>query len=185
MPVHTQPAEQRGFALLCNLSTLTVQRRDSRRISFIVTCVIKGNSDRPGVSDVQAWFAPATGDRIYTLDDAEQAELSASGDWQDEGRAFGAFDRAWLGSAPVYRFFNTNTGWHLFTSDLNQGLQQDGIAYEGIGWHASQFTPAPAEIRFDRSDDVVLTDPILSGPRRFRFAPIHPTEPRGGRRWLQ
>src|SRR5690606_35409927 len=86
---------------------------------------------RPGVLDVNAWFDPLSGDRIYTYDADEQAALLASGDWLDEGRAFGAFDRAWPGAAPFYRFFDTYTGWHLFTPDLNEGLQQDGIHYEG------------------------------------------------------
>jgi len=118
---------------------------------------------RPGVLDVNAWFDPLSGDRIYTYDADEQAALLANGSWLDEGRAFGAFDRAWPGAAPFYRFFDTNTGWHLFTPDLNEGLQQDGINYEGVGWYNALFTSVPSEIHFNRTDDVVITDPIRSG----------------------
>ncbi|MBX3494174.1 MAG: autotransporter domain-containing protein [Parvibaculum sp.] len=118
---------------------------------------------RPGVLDVEAFFSAATGDRIYTLDAGEIAALSADTGWDDEGRAFGAFDRAWPGAGAVYRFFDPATGWHLFTPDLGEGLQIEGAEYQGIGWYSALFVPVlPSEITFDRSDDVSLTDPIDS-----------------------
>lgn len=118
---------------------------------------------RPGVLDVDAFFAAATGDRIYTLDDDEKALLAADADWDDEGRAFGAFDRAWPGAGAVYRFFDPATGWHFFTPDLGEGLQRDNVEYQGIGWYAALFVPVlPSETTFDRSDDVTLSDPIDS-----------------------
>lgn len=118
---------------------------------------------RPGVRDVNAYAALSGGDRIYTLDVAEQAALAADDAWQAEGRAFGAFDRAWPGASAVYRFFDGERGWHLFTADLGAGLQRPGATYQGIGWYSGAFAPAlPAEVRFDRPDDVTLTDPIDS-----------------------
>lgn len=119
---------------------------------------------RPGVSEVEGYLEPATGDRIYTLDEEEQARLSADGDWQGEGRAFGAFATAVPGAEPVFRFYDRSARWHLFSADLGEGLQREGADYEGIGWYSAVFAPAlPREIRFNRSDDVTLTDPIDSG----------------------
>lgn len=118
---------------------------------------------RPGVSDVDAYVSAANGDRIYTLDPAEQAQLAADAGWTAEGRAFGAFAFAVPGGSAVYRFYDPATGWHIFSSDLGAGLQKDGVLYQGIGWYSGTFLPAlPAEVRFDRSDDVTLADPISS-----------------------
>ena len=118
---------------------------------------------RPGVTDVNAYAHAASGDRIYTADAAEQADLAADPGWIAEGRAFGAFDSRVPGTAPVYRFLDAATGWHLFTADLSDGLQGEGIAYQGVGWYSVLFQPpggAGEETRFDRSDDLTLSDPI-------------------------
>lgn len=117
---------------------------------------------RTGVSDVNAFFNPSTNDRIYTLDTDESLQLASSSDWQNTGRAFGAFDRIWPGAVPVYRFFDTETGWHDFASDLNNVFQTDGIEYQGIGWYAASFVSPQNELQFDRTDDLHLTDALVS-----------------------
>jgi len=93
---------------------------------------------RPGVADVRAFVHPQRGDRIYTLDPAEQAMLAVPGSgWVDEGRAFGAFATPQRGAGPIYRFFNRRTGRHHFTPDFLEGSRQPGFGYQGIAWYAA------------------------------------------------
>ncbi|NGM88163.1 hypothetical protein G5B35_12685 [Parapusillimonas sp. SGNA-6] len=100
-------------------------------------------TDRPGVSAVIAYRSD-NGDRIYTLDSVEQAKLDADPAWHNEGRAFGAFNKAWPGLAPVYRFYDVKTGRHAFTADSNAGQKLGGAQEQGIAWHAALFvTPPP------------------------------------------
>src|SRR5690606_7467662 len=73
-------------------------------------------TDRPGVSSVISYLSKE-GDRIYTLDRAEQAKLDKDLAWTNEGRAFGAFDQPWPGLAPIYRFYDRKAGLHVFTAD--------------------------------------------------------------------
>ena len=118
---------------------------------------------RPGVSDIDAFFNSVTGDRIYTLDAVESLQLASSDAWQHIGRVFGAFDRSWPGAEPVYRFLDSTTGWHVFSPNLNDALQTEGIEYQDIGWYAASFVPVPQEVRFDRSDELLVTDALASG----------------------
>jgi len=99
-------------------------------------------TDRAGVSPVLA-YTSASGDRLYTLDPAEQAVLDQDPDWSLEGRAFGAFDRAWPGLDPVYRFYDKNTGRHIFTSDSHYDKRSQGADNLGIAWYAALFVPPP------------------------------------------
>jgi hypothetical protein len=102
---------------------------------------------RPGVSDVRAFVHPDRGDRIYTLDLAEQVRLAAPGSgWIDEGRAFGAFSAPQPGAGPIYRFVDRHTGRHHFTPDFAEGSGRRGARYEGIAWYAAILRPglAPA-----------------------------------------
>ncbi|HWL28269.1 MAG TPA: hypothetical protein VNQ97_05120 [Burkholderiaceae bacterium] len=103
-------------------------------------------TDRPGVSAVIGYRSD-NGDRIYTLDREEQARLDGHAGWHNEGRAFGAFDQAWPGLAPVYRFYDSKTGRHVFTPDRDAGSKLGGAEDQGIGWYAALFVtpPPPAE----------------------------------------
>lgn len=96
---------------------------------------------RPGVVDVRAFVHERSGDRIYTLDVAEQRRLSAAGSgWRDEGRAFGAFASPQPGAGPVYRFFDRRTGRHFYTPDFREGGELRG-AYQGIAWYGAILRP--------------------------------------------
>lgn len=98
---------------------------------------------RPGVSEVRAFVREDGGDRIYTLDAAEQAELGESGSgWLDEGVAFGAFADAWEGAVPVYRFHDPVTDRHWFSPDPDAG---EGMEPVGVGWHAARFAAGGAD----------------------------------------
>jgi len=105
-------------------------------------------TDRAGVSAVIGYVSDG-GDRIYTLDPAEQSRLDGDVHWHREGRAFGAFDRPWPGLAPVYRFYEHKTGRHVFTPDIDAGKKLGRAENQGIAWHAALFVepPPPSETR--------------------------------------
>jgi hypothetical protein len=100
---------------------------------------------RPGVSDVIAFVNEKTGDRIYTLDQAEQNRLSAAGSgWRNEGRAFGAFATPQPGAGPIHRFFDRRASRHLFTPDrADPGAR--GAQYQGVGWYGAILRPGLTE----------------------------------------
>ena len=113
---------------------------------------------RPGVRDVKSYVNVTTGVRIYTLDRTEQAALDRNPAWRDEGRVFGAFDRAWPGADAFYRFYDAHAGKYFFNGNLNAVLQDGSLGYQGIAWYAAQFVPQPTELSFSRSDSLVLSD---------------------------
>lgn len=100
-------------------------------------------TDRPGVSPVVGYVSK-DGDRIYTLDPVEQAQLDNDPNWSGQGRAFGAFNRHWPGLAPVYRFYDAKAKRHIFTADSHfdarPGNEADNL---GIAWHAALFVQPP------------------------------------------
>lgn len=102
-------------------------------------------TDRPGVSPVISYLSQE-GDRIYTLDPAEQARLDKDPAWTNEGRAFGAFDRPWPGIAPVYRFYDHKTGRHVFTADPHLDARPGrAVERKGIAWYAALFVESPSD----------------------------------------
>lgn len=100
-------------------------------------------TDRPGVTAVMSYVSKS-GDRIYTLDTSEQAQLDGDANWTREGRAFGAFNRSWPGLSPVYRFYDRSTGRHVFSIDSEAGAKLGDAENQGIAWHAALFVKPPA-----------------------------------------
>ncbi len=123
--------------LLTSSSKLTNQLIDTEGYT-LAHVEFANETDRPAVSAVIGYVSD-TGDRFYTLDPAEQATLDADADWTREGRAFGAFDTAWPGLAPVYRFFDPSTKRHTFTPDPNFGRKSGKAHSQGIAWHSALF----------------------------------------------
>lgn len=101
-------------------------------------------TDRPGVSPVISYVSKG-GDRIYTLDPAEQARLNNDPDWTSQGRAFGAFNRPWPGLQPIYRFYDTQAKRHVFTADNHFDARTDRAADNlGVAWYSAFFIEPPA-----------------------------------------
>lgn len=100
-------------------------------------------TDRPGVTAVMSYVSKS-GDRIYTLDTSEQAQLDGDANWTRERRAFGAFNRSWPGLSPVYRFYDHSTGRHVFSIDSEAGVKLGDAENQGIAWYAALFVKPPA-----------------------------------------
>jgi hypothetical protein len=99
---------------------------------------------RPGVADVFEFVQEGVGNRLYTLDPREQAELSSPGSgWRSEGRAFGAFATAELGTQPVYRYHNPRFQLYHYSLDRAPLFERAGYRYEGVAWYAAEFPNRP------------------------------------------
>lgn len=105
-------------------------------------------TDRPGVSPVISYISEG-GDRIYTLNPAEQEKLDGDDRWLREGRAFGAFDKPWPGLRPIYRFYDHDAGRHVFTPDIHNDKKRGRADNLGVAWYSALFVtpsaPAPIE----------------------------------------
>jgi hypothetical protein len=100
---------------------------------------------RPGVVDVDVFVHSSTGDRIYTLDADEIASLRATNSsWLYEGRAFGAFPSAELGTKPVYRFYNPKLQRQLYSYSRTPDAVRSGYRLRGIAWYSAEFQDSPA-----------------------------------------
>src|SRR5690606_15676104 len=100
-------------------------------------------TDRPGVSAVMGYVSN-DGDRLYTLDPAQQARLDADPEWTNEGRIFGAYDAPWPGLSPVYQFYDHVADRHIFSVDSHfdsrPGHKADN---QGVAWYAALFIEPP------------------------------------------
>jgi len=156
LPVVLRLRDPSGAETLTSSSIVAANLVDTGQ--DLVDIPFANEPDRPGVSDVKSYLNQKTGARIYTMDVGEQTALDNNPAWQDEGRIFGAFDRAWPGADAFYRFYDASTGQYFFNGNLNAVLQDADLGYQGIGWYAAQFVPQPAELSFSRSDSLVLTN---------------------------
>ncbi|AEC19673.1 hypothetical protein PT7_1133 [Pusillimonas sp. T7-7] len=127
--------------ILTSSSRLANQRVDDQGYT-LEHVGFANETDRPGVSPVIAYVS-STGDRIYTLDPTEQARLDKTPSWHNEGRAFGAFDQAWPGLEPVYRFYEIKTKRHVFTTDIDAHKKLSGSENQGVAWYAALFVKPP------------------------------------------
>jgi hypothetical protein len=94
---------------------------------------------RPGVHEVRAFIRGDGGDRIYTLDPAEIAQLTLpTSGWTDEGAAFGAFRDPQPGAVPIFRKFDADRGVHVFAAADSTGKAPEGST---TAWFSAAFTP--------------------------------------------
>ncbi len=96
-----------------------------------------------GAQPVFRFFNTETGGHFFTMSTAERDAVRASTpSYRFEGVGFAAFDQpdAAEGIAPVFRFFNTETGGHFFTiSETERDAVLDGAPsyrFEGVGFYA-------------------------------------------------
>ncbi|MCC2596705.1 hypothetical protein LKR43_10170 [Pusillimonas sp. MFBS29] len=142
LPVVFRLAAATGPAVLTSDAQLANDLVDQSDYTLEHT-LFANETDRPGVSPVISYLSKQ-GDRIYTLSAAEQARLDVDQNWTSEGRAFGAFDHAWPGLGPVYRYYDRKTGLNVFTIDpyldARSGQQVDN---KGVAWYAALFVEPP------------------------------------------
>ncbi len=125
------------------------------------------NRGNPGMSrftteNVHRFYQFKTGSHLYTTDQNEINVVkakSAAGElsYQDEGEKYTVLasnkdaltGETIAGVKPIYRFFNTQTGSHLYTMDENEKtfIEQKLTNYssEGVKYHAFEFEPAAIE----------------------------------------
>ncbi len=112
--------------------------------------------------DVHRFYQFEKGFHFYTADDNEIAhvrEQSAAGalSYEDEGEKYTVLSQdtdaltgeTLEGVKPVYRFFNTETGAHLYTADENErSVIEDTLTnynFEGIKYYAFESEPTDVE----------------------------------------
>ncbi|WP_052055708.1 Calx-beta domain-containing protein [Myxosarcina sp. GI1] len=123
---------------------LTITAEDNAVVAndnFKATVNISDNgNDTPPI--VYRFFNPTAGAHFYTADKVERDYVRDNLDNYDyEGESYVTVDPV-SGSSPeeVYRFFNSTTGVHLYTTDENERdyiiNNLDNFAYENIKFHA-------------------------------------------------
>ena len=120
------------------------------------------NVNRFNTKDVHRFYQPNIGSHLYTTDVNEikyVREQSAEGNlsYQYEAEKFAVLadnkdaltGEAIEGVKPVYRFFNTHTGAHLYTMDENEKsfieANLSHYSFEGVKYHAFETEPADIE----------------------------------------
>lgn len=100
---------------------------------------------RPVISDgstpIYRFFNKQNGAHLYTISTNERDTIKTtlSDLWQYEGEKFKVFENQVEGTVPVYRFFNTKTGAHLYSiNDTEVSNVLNNLAefnYEGIKFY--------------------------------------------------
>ncbi|MFA4817333.1 MAG: M4 family metallopeptidase [Parcubacteria group bacterium] len=92
-------------------------------------------------TSVYRFFNKIRGNHFYTKSETEKDNIIAtlSNEWNYEGIAYQAFDESGENLMPLYRFFNTQTGFHFYTQN---SAEKDNIIatlpvwnYEGIAYY--------------------------------------------------
>lgn len=91
----------------------------------------KGDTVQPVTNtggNVKRYYNEKTGEHFLAFEGEGKALKSP---WKDEGTAFKAPTG---GTVAIYRFFNPNTGFHMYTASFKeaQNLQDNGWNYEGV-----------------------------------------------------
>ena len=111
----------------------------------------------PAPAPVYRFYNTKTGEHFFTIDPNERANINAHPQWNynDEGIAFSVYHNQVTNTTPVYRFYNTQTGFHFFTIDPNERANVNahpawGYNDEGIAFYAypSQQSSAVSVYRF-------------------------------------
>jgi hypothetical protein len=93
---------------------------------------------RPGVDAVRVFIREDGGDRIYTMDPPEIAQLTLpNSGWADDGVAFGAFRDPQPGAVPFFRRFDADRGIHVFAAADSTGKAPEGST---TAWFSAAFT---------------------------------------------
>ena len=79
-------------------------------------------SSGPSTTPVYRFYNTKTGEHFFTIDPNERANINAHPQWNynDEGIAFYVYQNQQTNTTPVYRFYNTRSGFHFFTIDPNE-----------------------------------------------------------------
>ena len=92
--------------------------------------------------EVHRFYKNSTGSHLFTSDLEEKVVVEQISDFDIEGVGFSAIsrnDEFVTGTIPIYRFFNENSGGHLFTSfeaEKDYLLNESGFIFEGVGFRA-------------------------------------------------
>lgn len=109
-------------------------------------------SQQPGTLAVWRFFNTATGTHFYTQSEAEKNYVLATYPvFAFEGAAYYApADGAQLGSAPLYRFFNTKTGAHFYTTSAAERdlveQKYPWFVYETVAYYVYSSQPTTPNI---------------------------------------
>ncbi len=98
--------------------------------------------------DVHRFYKPQTGSHFFTSDLEEKVNVEKSNTFDVEGVGFSAVSREdnfISGAVPVYRFFNSDLGSHLFTAfeaEKDHLIDNTNFIFEGIGFRAFSINTA-------------------------------------------
>ena len=152
-----------GQSILFNSSLDTLVPNDTNDTGDVFVISENGlNPSRYNTDEVHRFYQYEKGFHLYTTDDNEIAyvqQQSAAGElaYQYEAEKYSVLSdnqdaltgETLEGVKPVYRFFNTETGAHLYTTDENErGIIQDTLSnynFEGIKYYAFESEPTDIE----------------------------------------
>ncbi len=141
-----------SHAIIFRIDPLT-----SEHSEIYISDVRLGMSTVPDTASVYRFYNTKTGEHFFTIDSNERANINAHPEWNynDEGIAFSVYQNQQTDTTPVYRFYNTQSGFHFFTIDPNERANVNAHpewSYndEGIAFHVypSQQSDSTSVYRF-------------------------------------
>lgn len=102
-----------------------------------IDLVLGGTGPAPTLTPIYRFYRPATGTHFYTMDENEMIRVrdTMKATYSLDGIGYYINLANAANSVPLYRYFNTRTGTHLYTADAREmaslpaWYQCDGIAY--------------------------------------------------------